>query len=183
MKTPFKDLPPLHLASGTDGLKEQLQQIVFEGTIATTTDGNILVRYDLQENEFANYLDNKAINFLHWKDLYSNRKRIIDITVEDNMLIAFLNNKIKLIYPISEIINYPNYKNILPKEFNEIDSIGINPTYLQTIYKIANISDGIRLDFTHRFKAIEITSFHNENFYALLMPCMIYDKTSTTKFK
>jgi hypothetical protein len=177
---PFKDLPPLHLAAGRDSLRLNLQYIVFEGTIATVTNGNCLVRYDLREYEFSKSLDGLAIHFMQWAELFTNRKRILEIEVdkEANTMAALLStpHKAKIIIQIERIEGYVDYHKVLPtkESFNDIPSIGVNPRLIHLMSKIAGGGpfDGLRLTFQSQTKAIQVTCPAILHFYGIIMPLM-----------
>ena len=70
-----QQLPPLHLACGNDELRPNICLIEIKGTIATATDGHMIVKIDLSQNgnltpDQIKVLDGRFIHSEVWKELH-----------------------------------------------------------------------------------------------------------------
>lgn len=181
----FEYLPPIHLACSSDELRENLTTVFVSKGIATATDANMLVRYDLRNHFDADRLrmmDGKMISRKAWAMMAKHPTMFIE-PGERDIRVATFNLGVKALVSIdySSAGSYPDYANVLDKalspELREAKgAISMNGAYLERINKILNhdLPPGTRNQLAFYFNqsngAIAIVNHSNDDACAILMP-------------
>lgn len=181
-----KHLPPLHHVCSTDELRENLNCVHIENGIATATDANCLVRYDLKGilDETVLYVMNgKLIHRRAWELMCSGPALFICTDEAHNVYIKHFNNipSAKLYIPfVNE--KYPDFHQITGPIFSgELieakERISFNLMILNKIGKVLShevpgerFQNQMRFWFNQSDKAIAVTNTSNDDGVAILMP-------------
>jgi hypothetical protein len=180
-------LPPMHLVCSTDELMQNMQCVHIQKGIATATDANCLVRFNLNgylSEESLQAMEGKLIHKGLWKLMCSVNS--FWVRADDKGVYITLGRN-AVVHGKYEDEKYPNYAAILndlleAKHLEAKQSISMNVRILNkiaTVLGTAGVCSQYNFTFNTNNKAIIVSHNNHDDGIAILMPVM-NDKTQSS---
>ena len=170
-------LKPIHLACAEDEMRPNFSLIQIIGGIATATNGHILVRIDLRQQdaltpELLDILEGKYIHKEVWKEIYKCDK----LELDDDGIYCHKKGIVKTFdysTPNGEFFDHDSVVKDIKKSAEEAKKqMCLNPKLIGTLQKIFQ-SEQLTFSFSQGNKGILVYPHYDCGMFAVLMPMTI----------
>lgn len=181
-KKPFPDISD---CASTDGLREEMNHILYDKGHFVSTDGHIMVRLRFELEPDSGLPEQFAIHRLHYKKLCKGgtKKYPARLCYDGKYLLRMHRRQLTDVVPIITNLAYPKYEDVLNRSKEQPDTIiseiGFTPRVLMRAMKVAHSVLGyqhVRMKLLAHNRAVRITCDDNAGFEMIVMPATLEDQ-------